>query len=1023
MRRTLRRTLVVLALGVAGSVTLLAQQPAPSAGSGFISGQVVEGGGTRAVPGATVTLYAATPRGPAREVIADAQGRYVFSGLHAGEFRLTARKTGWRAGAYGLATPAEGIGGSGDILTLAAGERARATVPVWRSAIIRGRVIDESGEPLAGARVSALSWNAVRARRVLSSGGDLGITDDRGDFTMSVRPGEYMIAASSEQVRIVNGRPHVFRQTFFPDSSATLGAAAIAVKGGEERSGIAIQMSLEPAFRVTGVLHAVDAGRMPQRLELLLVDREVAQQYPTRAIDAQGRFAFDNIPPGSYILRSPPGSLGSQDASQTSELWTQVALEVTDRDLDVSANAHRRLLVSGRVHFDGARAIPGPTDGVSVGVRLFREDELPLTDVVPEFVPVGPDGTFSVAVTPGRYVVSTGGARMNARADPVQGGAAARAWTLRSATSGDRDAADIPFVVADDLSGLDLTLTDAVTALRGRVTSRQGSVDSTLVMVFPVDEAFWVFTSGRRVATRRPSPDGSFDIRNLPEGRYFVAAVRGGPNEYEARNPALFEVLARTARRVTVMEGETTAGDVDVITSPAWDVARLRPSPAPVGAERAFVRDVPAVPPAEWATISGTVVATGSNAPIAGARVGLTPGVGGAPNIGGTYTDSQGRFTLGEVPAGQHTLYVSKPLYVSTVYGAATPADPGTPVTVIDGQRLSGLTIAMLKGAAIGGTVTDQNGQPLPGVRISVRAYRWTAGGRELVAPRAPTIFGAATTNLRGEYRTYGLAPGEYIVQAAVQGAVSAMALTTQADIDAATKPPTSASAVGTPVEVIYTPMFYPNTPDPAAAQTLRLGPGDEQVIDFEFGLMPTVTVSGFVRTPDGVAPNRLGVNLSQNDPLGPTVPRSRFAAVDASGAFTIRGVPPGRHLLTTSQVVAGSSPLAGALDLFIDRDVTGIVLDAVPMGAVTGSIRGESISSVRQPTVRLSLSPLPGTPAPPNQNRSAAIGADNRFSIGNVPPGRYRLELTGPNSVVKPRVASQVVAGKETADAGLEVK
>jgi hypothetical protein len=576
--------------------------------------------------------------------------------------------------------------------------------------------------------------------------------------------------------------------------------------------------------------------------------------------------------------------------------------------------------------------------------------------------------------------------------------------------------------VASDLSGLDLTFTDAVTTLRGRVTIRQRSVEPVLVMVFPVDQSYWEFNGSRRISTRRLSADGTFEIRNLPGGAYFIAAVHGVPNESAARNPALFEALARTARRVTVLEGQTTTQDVDAVAAPAWDITRLPPPRAPVAHDRAIVRDAAAVASSAGATISGVVVAASSNAPIASARVGLTPGVGGAQNASGAYTDREGRFALTDVPAGQHTLYVSRPPYVSTSYGAATPADPGTPVTVTSGQRLSGLTIAMIRGAAIGGTVTDENGQPLPNVQISLRAYRWTARGRELVAPRLPTIFGL-TTDARGEYRTYGLAPGDYLVQARMQGMAFAIPLTTQADVDAAARPATGASTPRAPVEVIYTPMFYPNTADPAAAQTLRLGPGDDHVVDFQFRLIPTATVSGVVRAADGTVPDRFGVNLSQNDPLGPPVAQSRFGSADASGAFTIRGVPPGRYLLTTSQIATGSSSLTGALNLFVDRDVSGVVLDVAPPGTVSGTIRGEVTAALRQPTIRISLVPLPGTLVAPNQGRSAVIGADNRFSIPNVPPGRYRFELTGPNNVVKPRVRSQIVGGIDTADAGLEVK
>ena len=1021
LRLTFGLLTLVLAVGLHGP--LLAQLPTPATGNGFISGQVVEGGTTRPVPGATVSL-SVTPRMPAREVLADSQGRYVFSGLPAGEFRLTARKPGWLAGAYGLATPLEAIGISGlgglapgEVLRLGEGERGRASVPVWRNAIIRGRVTDESGEPLPGTRVRAMYWMASRGHRILGSAGDWGIADDRGEFTLSVRPGEYMLAAASEQVRIVNGRPQVFRPTFFPRSLTTSGATTIAVKSGEERDGIAFQLSLEPAFRIVGVVNAVDSGRMPQRMQLIAA-AEAAQQYPVRVPDAQGRFVFDYIPAGRYVLRSASPFFGSQEPSQSTELWVQTEVDVTNRDLDLIVNARRPLLVSGRVRFEGASG-----NGAAISVRLLREDELPLTDVSPAFFPTQSDGTFTLAVTPGKYVASFAGTAAGRGAN-LAGGGAPRTWRLREVTlGGNRDAADLPFAVTSDVSGLELTVTDATTTLRGRVTSRQGSVDPALVIVFPIEERFWQFTGGRRIVIRRLSADGTFELRNLPEGNYFLAAVRGGPNESEARHPAMLEALARTERRVTVLDAQTTTQDIELMAAPAINIARLSPLPGIVATERAIGRDVPASTSATWATISGTVVAAASNAPIAGARVGLTPGVSGAPNTGGAYTDSQGRFTLVEVPAGQHTLYVSRPPYVNTIYGAAASGDAGTPVTVAGGQRLSDLQIAMLKGAAISGTVKDQNGQPLEGVQVSVRAYRWTARGRELTTPRSPTIFGPATTDELGRSRTYGLAPADYVVQASFQVVPTAIPLTTQADVDAATKPSSSQTAARSPVPVTYTPMFYPNTPDPSAAQAVRLRAGNEMTIDFQFQLMPTATVSGVVRTVDGSSFNRVSVNLTQNDPLGPPLPRSRFGSADSTGAFTITDVPPGRYLMTTSQIVSGSTPLAGALELFVDRDVTNVVLDVVPMSTVTGTVRGELISVLRQPTVRLSLSPLPGTVVAPNTSRSATIGPDGRFSIPNVPPGRYRFEVTGPNTIVKPRPASQRVQGIETVDAGLAVK
>jgi hypothetical protein len=192
-------------------------------------------------------------------------------------------------------------------------------------------------------------------------------------------------------------------------------------------------------------------------------------------------------------------------------------------------------------------------------------------------------------------------------------------------------------------------------------------------------------------------------------------------------------------------------------------------------AERAAVRDVPATATG-GATISGVILAAGSKQPLASARVGLTTDTPfGA--TGGAYTDERGQFVLTDVPAGQHTLYVSKPSFASTVYGAARPGEPGTPVSVSAGQSIRGLAIELVKGAAIGGTVLDQNGQPFRGAQVSVRAYRWTARGREPVVSRGPGLTGSGTTDARGEYRLYGLAPGDYIVQVISQGATTPMSM------------------------------------------------------------------------------------------------------------------------------------------------------------------------------------------------------------------------------------------------------
>src|SRR5688500_4019970 len=124
---------MVLLLGTVLDPLRAGQNPAAAA-SGFIWGRVVEGGTTTPVPGALVTLIN-TPAGggrgePAREVIADAQGRFVFSGLPRSEYRLRASRAGWQTGDFGVNAPMQEFGG-GEVVSLGAGERRELNVPVW----------------------------------------------------------------------------------------------------------------------------------------------------------------------------------------------------------------------------------------------------------------------------------------------------------------------------------------------------------------------------------------------------------------------------------------------------------------------------------------------------------------------------------------------------------------------------------------------------------------------------------------------------------------------------------------------------------------------------------------------------------------------------------------------------------------------------------------------------------------------------------------------------------------------------
>ena len=97
---------------------------------------------------------------------------------------------------------------------------------------------------------------------------------------------------------------------------------------------------------------------------------------------------------------------------------------------------------------------------------------------------------------------------------------------------------------------------------------------------------------------------------------------------------------------------------------------------------------------------------------------------------------------------------------MTTAYGAKRPLRPGTAVLLSPGQRVD-LQIRLVRGAVITGVLLDNTGQPAVGTTVRAMRYAMQNGERRLVPGRS-----SAATDDKGEYRIYGLAPGDYVVGA-----------------------------------------------------------------------------------------------------------------------------------------------------------------------------------------------------------------------------------------------------------------
>jgi len=432
------------------------------------------------------------------------------------------------------------------------------------------------------------------------------------------------------------------------------------------------------------------------------------------------------------------------------------------------------------------------------------------------------------------------------------------------------------------------------------------------------------------------------------------------------------------------------------------------------------------------AIIAGRVLAADTGRPIKRARVIVSAG---GRQSRATSTDDQGRFRLTDLVGGSYTVTASKTGFVDGMYGQRRPLQPGTPVQLNDGQEVGNVDVRLTRGAIITGRVLDEDGEPLARALVTVQRYQYVRGERQL------TPAGADQTDDRGQYRVFGLPPGDYYVSATATGLAQLLGRGMQQLAAMAAGPGGGpgggrggrgiffggAPVADDPEPVGYAPTYYPGVISAADATKLTVAAGQELGgIDFQVQLVPTATVRGIVIGSDEGVP----VVLVPQDAGGMLRGQLLRTGSQADGSFWISNVPPGRYTAMARSGGRGDEQKMAMQSISVaGENIAGVTLALQPGVSLTGNIMVESAGTpapTDYSTFRVDVpdvEPLPfiGGPGPGGPITSGARADKNgAFTVGSLLPGRHYIRVSGQGPWSLKSVA---IAGRDVTDQPIELR
>ena len=384
-------------------------------------------------------------------------------------------------------------------------------------------------------------------------------------------------------------------------------------------------------------------------------------------------------------------------------------------------------------------------------------------------------------------------------------------------------------------------------------------------------------------------------------------------------------------------------------------------------------------------SITGTVVSATTGTPLDRAEVTLFAAGANGSQVAEAVTGENGGFRFDRLEAGRYRIQGYRRGYISGGY----QEHDGYATGIVTGPDLdsSGVRLALQPAAVIGGTVTDDSGEPVAGAEVHLFRNEQSAGEERIIGTQTQI------TDDTGAYEFSRVRAGTFYISVT---ASPWYAFHPGAKTDANDNLLPPDQQPHSPLDVAYPTLFYENGADSDSATPIPVRAGDRVEADFSLHAVPAIHIQVHLPPGDnhGMPMPQLMQQVFGSDQYTPT--SEITVGTPSNGIIAdFSGMAPGHYLLRQFLQPGAGSRLS-TLDLTSNQTVDLTAPGTMSGVDVSGKIAmasGEKLPG----RIRIWLVPTDAGLA----REGDAVAADGSFSLQSVRPGSYDLQVSSQDAPI----------------------